>query len=207
MDMHEIAGTLAEIRAQIAQATVFRGFRSLTVGFSGFLALLAAWVQVDGIPRPTEQLRDYVNLWTGVAIVSLFVIGAELVYLWIATVSPLGQRLTLIAIRKFIPSLTAGTAITLSITKFSPECGWMLPGLWSIVFSQGIFASGNILPPASFWVGVHYLASGTLCLMLGNGAHALSPWLMASTFGVGQIMAALVLYFALERNQESTHGC
>lgn len=207
MDMHEIAGTLAEIRTQIAQATVFRGFRSLTVGFSGFLALLAAWVQVDGIPRPVDQLRDYVNLWTGVALVSLFVIGAELGYLWIATVSPLGHRLTLVAIRKFIPCLTAGTAVTLSITKFAPESGWMLPGLWSILFSQGIFSSSNILPPASFWVGVHYLVAGTLCLMLGNGAHALSPWLMAITFGVGQIMAALILYLALERNQEPNHDC
>jgi len=78
----------------------------------------------------------------------------------------------------------------------------MLPGLWAILFGLGVFASSQLLPRPTFWIGVHYLASGTICLVLGGGAAALSPWMMAGTFGLGQLLAALILYYTLERGYE-----
>jgi hypothetical protein len=77
----------------------------------------------------------------------------------------------------------------------------MLPGLWAICFSLGVFASCRLLPRPVFWVGVHYLVSGTIVLAIGNGTYALSPWLMAGTFGVGQLLAAGILYYSLERKE------
>jgi hypothetical protein len=81
----------------------------------------------------------------------------------------------------------------------APECLWMLPGLWSILFSLGIFASWRLLPKPTFWVAVHYLIAGIGCLMLAKGEHAFSPWAMALPFGVGQLLAAGILYWTLER--------
>jgi len=49
---------------------------------------------------------------------------------------------------------------------------------------------------------VFYLATGTLCLALAQGEHALSPWAMGLPFGVGQLLAALVLYWTLERSDD-----
>ena len=40
---------------------------------------------------------------------------------------------------------------------------WMLPGLWSILFSLGIFASYRLLPRETFWLAVYYLAAGVGC--------------------------------------------
>jgi hypothetical protein len=71
-----------------------------------------------------------------------------------------------------------------------------------MVLSLGIFACCRLLPRATSWVGVHYMASGAICLAIGNGPHALSPWMMAATFGVGQILAAAVLYYCLERRHD-----
>ena len=74
----------------------------------------------------------------------------------------------------------------------------MLPGLWQILFSLGIFASCRLLPRAIFGVAVFYLASGLACLALARGELAFSPWAMGLPFGTGQLLAAAVLYRTLE---------
>ena len=73
-----------------------------------------------------------------------------------------------------------------------------MPGLWQLLFSLGVFASFRLLPPATVWVALFYLASGTVCLTLREAA--LSPWAMGVPFGAGQLLAAAILYWALERN-------
>jgi hypothetical protein len=75
----------------------------------------------------------------------------------------------------------------------------MLPGLWQILFGLGVFASCRLLPRATFWVGVFYLGSGLAVLALAHQEAALSPWAMGLPFGAGQMLAAAVLYFTLER--------
>jgi hypothetical protein len=45
------------------------------------------------------------------------------------------------------------------------------------------------------------MAAGTVCLGIGNGSQALSPWLMIGSFGVGQLLAAAILFCTLERRQ------
>jgi hypothetical protein len=76
----------------------------------------------------------------------------------------------------------------------------MLPGLWQVLFSLGVFASCRLLPRATFGVGVFYLAAGLACLALARDDLALSPWAMGLPFGVGQLLAATVLYRTLERH-------
>ena len=71
--------------------------------------------------------------------------------------------------------------------------------LWAILFSLGVFASSRQLPPSATLVALYYLVSGVICLALARGEHAFSPWAMAATFGVGQLLTAVVLYFGLER--------
>ncbi|HEY8504955.1 MAG TPA: hypothetical protein VIL46_10260, partial [Gemmataceae bacterium] len=84
--------------------------------------------------------------------------------------------------------------------RHAPQSAWMLPGLWQILFSLGVFASCRLLPRAVFGVAVFYLFSGLAVLIVAQGEHALSPWAMGLPFGVGQFGAAAVLYWTLERN-------
>ena len=94
----------------------------------------------------------------------------------------------------------AGALLTVVIVRAVPESLWMLPGLWQIVYSLGIFASCRLLPRPTFWVAVFYLGTGLAVLALAHGEAALSPWSMGLPFGVGQVLAALVLYCTLERD-------
>ena len=82
MNLSEALDQISEIRAHMARTEVFRGYRSLTVGFSGVLAIAAAAVQAVWIPRPREHLGAYLALWLGVAAVAAAVAGVEM---WLRT--------------------------------------------------------------------------------------------------------------------------
>ncbi len=47
--------------------------------------------------------------------------------------------------------------MTVVLLRAAPESLWMLPGLWQIFYSLGIFASCRLLPRPTFWVAVFYL--------------------------------------------------
>jgi hypothetical protein len=202
MDLREALTQIAEIRQQVAQTETFRGYRALPVALSGALAWAGAGLQAWLVPEPAHQIDRYLGLWLSAALASLIITGA--VMLWHARVasSPLARSLTMLAVTQFLPALVAGGLLTAVLVRFAPENLWMLPGLWSILFSLGVFASHRLLPGATFWIGAWYLGSGLLCLALAQGAHAFSPWAMAVPFGVGQLLAAAVLYWSLERNHE-----
>ena len=59
MELREALDQIAEIREHIARTEVFRGYRSLTVAFSGLLAISAAAIQPRVAPLPTKQLDVY----------------------------------------------------------------------------------------------------------------------------------------------------
>ena len=95
--------------------------------------------------------------------------------------------------------VVAGGLVTFVLFQQVPDALWMLPGLWSMFFSLGIFASYRLLPRATFWVGVFYMTAGVLCLLWARNDFAFSPWAMGLPFGVGQFVSAAILYWTLER--------
>ena len=78
MELREALQQISDIRQQMAQSEVFRGYRSLTVGASGMLGLLAAAVQARWVEDPETGLERYLVLWVGVAAVSAVIAGVEL---------------------------------------------------------------------------------------------------------------------------------
>jgi len=200
MDLRDALAQIAEIRAHIAQNETFRGYRSATVAASGLLALLGAAFQAIWIPDPQQHLAGYLRLWIGVATASFLIFATEIVWRSYWNAASQARQLTLLAVQQFAPCLVAGGLMTYAIVVYVPVSVVLLPGLWAIVFSLGIFASCRLLPAATIWIAGYYLAAGTAALILARGESSLSPCAMAGTFGVGQLLAATVLFFALERD-------
>ncbi len=203
MELREALCQIAEIRQQMARSEVFRGYRSVTVGCSGVLALLAAVCQPYLVTSPGNDLQRYLLLWISVAAVSLMVAGIEMWWRARISESALARQMTLLAVEQFLPSVVVGALLTLCIYRSAPQVAWMLPGLWSLVFSLGIFASYRLLPREVFWVGLYYAACGVGCLHWGQADSAFSPWLMGISFGGGQLLGAAILYWTLERTDDS----
>lgn len=199
MELGEALERINAIRAHVARTGVFRGYKAATVGCTGLLAFLGSAVQPLVVLDPLENVRQYLQLWIGVAAVSVICVAVELAARYLKSDSPLQREQTLRAVEQFVPCLVAGASATWAVVQFAPDSANLLPGLWAIMFSLGIFASCRQLPPLVVVVGIYYLAAGVGCLALAREAQALSPWAMAATFGVGQLLTAVVLYLALER--------
>lgn len=195
--MSDVRRALAEIeaiRGQVARATQFRGYGPATLALTGGLAVIAAVAQAALVSDPSGQPDSYLTLWVGTAILSLVLISLETVSRARRAHSTLSLSMLRSAGEEFLPALVAGALLTAVIARDSPGNLWMLPGLWQIIFSLGVFASCRLLPRPMLAVGLWYLSSGLILLARGDGEYALSPWVMGVPFGVGQILVAAVLW-------------
>lgn len=194
MDVQEALTQIAQIRRQMARVEWYRGYRAAPVAVSGLLALAAAGVQAAWLPAPTESLAAYLALWVAVAVVSAATAAVGMAVQYRET----GATARL-AVEQFLPCVVAGGLTTLVLVSACPASAELLPGLWAVIFSLGVFASGRLLPSAIGWVGVYYLGTGLACLALASGPSGLAPWTMAISFGGGQLLTAAILHLELER--------
>ena len=204
MELREALSQIAEIRLHMARTEMFRGYRALPVAFSGLLAFLAAVAQYVWIVDPMRDIAAYLTLWVGAALLSAIAAGIGMVLRARSGGTALSREITWLAVGQFMPCLAAGGVVTAVLAISASDALWVLPGIWQLLFSLGIFASYRLLPRATFGVAVFYLFAGAICLAAARGESALTPWSMGVPFGVGQLYAAAVLYWTLERgNVES----
>lgn len=198
MELHEALAQIAEIRHQLAGSELFRGYRSPPVALSGVLALGAAALQAAVVPEPARQLGAYLAIWIGAAALGAAAAGWGMIARRRRPAAWAGAANRL-ALEQFAPCLIAGGLITAVIVRAVPEAVGLLPGLWQVIFSLGIFASCRLLPRPIWGVAAFYLASGLYWLGQAGTGSALSPWAMGLPFGAGQVAASAILYWTLER--------
>ena len=194
-DLERALADITAIRSQMARGTQFRGYGPVTVGATGLLALLAATVQALYLPEPAADVLAYLALWIGMAILAVILTGAEMVARTRRVHGGLADEMLVQAAEQYIPAGVAGTLSTVVLYRYAPQALPLLPGLWQIFFSLGVFASSRSLPRGMFAVGIWYLAAGLVVLALSSVA-PFSPLSMAVPFGVGQLLMAFVLYRA-----------
>ena len=199
MEFQEALAQVAEIREDLARTELFRGYRSLTVGLSGVVGIAAALLQGIVAPQPSQELGAYLLLWASAAAINLILVGSEMWLRACQAPAAIARQKTIFAMEQFAPAVVVGGLLTLVIARCAAESAWMLPGLWSLVFSLGIFASCRLLPRAVFTVGIWYLLWGIVALAAGQGVGAFSGWTMGAAFGGGQLLLSAVLYLTLER--------
>jgi len=192
-DLEKALADISEIRTQIARGTEFRGYGPATLAATGGLALLAAVAQAIWLRQPAAHVGAYIVLWGATAAISVTLIGLDMILRSRRIHSGLAQEMIWAAVEQFLPAGVAGGLLTLVLLQYSPDDLWMLPGLWQIVFSLGVFACCRFLPRAIFAVGIWYLVAGLACLVFAQGEHALSPWAMGAPYAVGQLLVAAIL--------------
>ncbi len=200
MELRDALSQIAEIRSRVAAAERFRGYRAGPVAITGLIAVTAAVVQPLLVPNPVAQADGWLWLWLTTAVVAGAVAGSGIWLRHRRTADRLTKELTWLAVGQFAPCLVAGAVTTVALVRYAPQHAPLLPGLWQVFFSLGVFASFRLLPRAIAAVGVLYLLAGVMNMALADGPHALSPLVMGLPFGVGQLLTAAVLYWNLERH-------
>jgi hypothetical protein len=195
-DLQQALSEIHSIRNQLARGTEFRGYGPATIAMSGILALLVAAVQAQWMAKHAKTgLWIWLGVWTATAAVSLLLTGTETFARARRVHVGLAKEMVQAAVEQFLPAMMVGFLLTVVMTRVAAEECWMLPGLWELIFSLGVFASCRFLPRQMFAVGVWYLAAGLACLAIGGATRSLSPWMMGIPFGVGQLLVAAVLQF------------
>lgn len=197
--MTELRQALAEIRAirtQVARGTQFRGYGPRSIAASGVLALGVAAVEAAEPAHTKHDLSAFLEVWVTVAVVSVILAAWETVMRARRVHDGFAKEMTHAAVEQFLPAIVAGVLLTVVLVNAATQVTWMLPGLWELIFSLGIFASCRFLPRPMFAVGLWYLAAGLACIAMESLSRTLSPWSMGIPFGVGQLLVASVLQFS-----------
>ena len=208
MRLDEALSDMQAIRSQLNRVQVATCYRSATAAASGSLALGAAAIEylspqigylqllslrAVGSSVVSEKAVQFLSYWSFVAFLCVFVIAVEMGWRYWKVSAPHQRRHTRQSLAEFLPSIAVGLVLGLLVVFQQPEHAALLPGLWSILFGLGILATLKRLPTGSIWIVVHYLVAGFFCLKFGAGQQALAPWTMAVTFGLGQLLAAVIL--------------
>jgi hypothetical protein len=202
-DLNKALGDISSIRRQMARTTEFRGYGPATLAATGVMAIAAAGAQALWLPDPANHISSYLAIWITTAIVSAALIGMQTVMRAHRMHSGMADEMIRMAVEQFLPSAGAGTLLTIVLAQSVPSALWMLPGLWQITFSLGVFSSCRFLPRPVLAAGAWYLLTGLTCVALADN-RALSPWTMGIPYGAGQLLVAGILFFTAKEDGDES---
>jgi hypothetical protein len=193
-DLNKALGDISSIRRQVARSTEFRGYGPATLATTGGIAILAAAAQALWLPDPVNHIRTYLAIWISTALVSSALIATQTVTRTNRIHSGMADEMIRMAVEQFLPAAGVGALMTIVFVRFVPSGLWMLPGLWQVIFSLGVFSSCRFLPRLMVAAGIWYLFTGLICITLAD-TRTLSPWDMGIPYGAGQFLVAGILFF------------
>jgi hypothetical protein len=200
-ELNKALRDISSIRRQVARSTEFRGYGPATLAATGGLAILAAGAQAIWLPSPANHVPVYLTIWLSTAIVSAALIVLQTVNRSRRVHSGMADEMIRMAVEQFLPAAGAGALLTFVIADAVPSVRWMLPGLWQITFSLGVFSSCRFLPRPMAVAGAWYLLTGLTCIALADD-RALSPWAMGISYGAGQLLVAGILFFTAQEGSD-----
>jgi len=195
-DLDKALADIVEIKSRLARSSEFLGLGPAALAASGALAFFVAMAQ-SILPGATEPL-PYFTAWVATAIAACGLIGAEMLRRGRHHHAGLADQMIREAVLHFVPAGVAGAALLAFFAQYAPADLWLVPGLWLVLVSLGIFAAARSLPPGMIYAGAWYLLSGFTVLLLAATGHTLSPWSMGLPFALGQCGIALLVHRATE---------
>jgi hypothetical protein len=203
--MNELSKALSDIRRirqQVVESTEFRGYGPATVAGTGLLAAIAAVGQSRWLPDPASHHCAYLGHWIGTAAVAVALISIEMYARTRRMQFGMADAMIRRAVEQFLPAVAAGILLTVAVVRYVPGSFRMLPGLWQVIFSLGVFASCRFLPRPMIAVGAWYLITGLVLISLADD-RAISSWAMGIPYGVGQALVAMILLWGSKRREDA----
>jgi len=195
-DLDKALADIIAIRSQLAAGTAFAGYGPAAIAATSVVALVTAVLQYFFLGDPTHHPLTFLFGWAIAALLSAAMILIEMIARSRRRHSGLADAMIHQAVEQFLPSAVAGVLLAIVLWKFAIESLWLLPGLWQVLVSLGVFASVRSLPRSVAIAGAWYFVAGFVVLLIASQNHALSPWTMGLPFVIGQALMATVIYFA-----------
>ncbi|WP_264048190.1 hypothetical protein [Methylobacterium flocculans] len=197
-DLDRALADIVAIRSQLTRGTAFSGYGPAAFAATAGLALATATAQTLLLAEPDAQPLAFFGGWIVAACGAVGLIGAEMRARARRHTGGLGNAMIHDAVEQFLPAGASGALLALVLARVAPESLWLLPGLWQVLVSLGIFAGIRVMPRGVALVGAWYLLAGLTVLVVTSEARSLSPWSMGLPFAIGQGLMALVIRAAPE---------
>lgn len=191
---------IAHIRQQLASNSRFQGFTPPIIALTGLLGIgLAAWQ--SSRPELTNGVTSYFAHWILLAVICGLLTATDAVIRARIVHRDMADMMLATTLRQFVPAGLVGAFFGVFVIIRVPEAAWLLPGLWQMLVALAIFTALSNLPTRTIWVVAFYFLAGLVSLVLAETS-SLSPWLMGVPFGVGQMLAAWILFTAAQRGRD-----
>ena len=195
-DVERALSEIADIHAQLAASTQFRGIAPEANVLTGLLVLLVAVAQTIWPEALAQNAFRYVSVWAAATAASTIIVAVEAISRARRLHGRMADAMLGTILRQLLPFLAAGVIITAVICRFATGNLWMLPGLWEILIGLFGFSVMLSVPRALAWVAAWYLFCGSVVLVLAGWGGTLSPWMMGFPLAAGQMAVALILHRA-----------
>lgn len=192
--IHDALTQVRELRRNILSKQRFKGYSGRARILSGSLALGAAALIQTLPPSKYTVLFG----WLMVLSLGLFINYGALLYWFLFDPEVRRDVTKLKPVLRAIPSLAVGGVLTLAMLR--SRIFWPLYGIWMTLFGLANLTGEDVLPSRILYVGLFYLACGTVYLMSPSPTF-LNPWPMGIVFFTGEWAAGLVMHFDREETQ------
>ncbi|HZL29206.1 MAG TPA: hypothetical protein VFC39_21960 [Acidobacteriaceae bacterium] len=197
-DLNQALVEIRSIRRQVAQNTEFRGYGPATLFATALVALLTGAAQAHWVREPAAHPVQYVILWLTTGVFCSALIATQMLTRANRLHSGMADEMVRMAVAQFLPAAVAGAILPFVLLHVTQSVFWMLPGLWQIIFSLGVFASCRCLPRPMLLVGIWFLLTGVACIGLGD-IRSLAPVMMAGPYAIGMALVAAIHYLSAKK--------
>jgi hypothetical protein len=197
-DLNRALVDIRSIRRQVAQTTEFRGYGPLTLTATAVVALLAGAAQSHWLPEPATHPGQYVAIWLTTGVFCAALIASQMVARADRIHAGMADEMVRMAVAQFLPAAITGAILPFVLLHGPPAVFWMLPGLWQIIFSLGVFASCRSLTRPMLLVGAWFMLTGVACLAMGD-SRALAPIAMCLPYSAGMALVAAIHHLSAKK--------
>lgn len=201
VEVERALADLGEVRDRLASVQRFRGYSSRVAALMGVIAVAGGLVQAMVVPHPSSlaDVRAYVAIWLACLTAALALYYGNL-FVWHARNNGRHARYQSRTVSlSILPALALGAVLSLAVSLQGVPA--MLPGIWYACYGLGLFASRTLVPKGVMYVAAMFGLIGSALLLMPNQWLAMTWWVMASGFAIGQFWIARLI--ALETETEN----
>ena len=201
VEVERALADLVEVRDRLASVQRFRGYSSRVAALMGVISLVGGAAQAAIVPHPSAiaDVRPYLTIWLSCLAAALALYYGNL-FTWYARNNGRHARYQSRTVSlSILPALALGAVLSLAV--YLQGVPAMLPGIWYACYGLGLFASRTLLPKGAMYAAAMFGLIGSALLLMPNQWLAMTWWVMAAGFAIGQFWIARLI--ALETETEN----
>ena len=192
-EVEQAIAQIADIRAQLAASTRFRGYAPEAVGVIGLLSLMIMLLQLAWPGHFAAGDRQYVLVWGLLMAAGCLLIAVEALLRTRRAKDHMARPMLLSAIRIVVPATVIAATVPLAVLAYAPQVSWIVPGVWQMLIGLVAFASYSTMPRRIVWPAAWFLLSGVVGLFLAGAQGGLTPLVAGGPFVAGHFAIAWAL--------------